>query len=186
MSRRGVKSIKKGFYLLFSLIFVTFVHKEILLTLLRVTLKANMKKIILSAASVLSASPVGDVKVESSVPRNAEEGQVWQDVLDRYGNPDVVVVVDASRGNEPDGAVLVYDAGGMDGGGFFVYDGMVVSKKSVADVTFHNAALPYVANAYYVVVSTKGEKAKKIHIYAGNDVIWAREVCEEIKKCILG
>lgn len=134
MSRRGVKSIKKGFYLLFSLIFVTFVHKEILLTLLRVTLKANMKKIILSAASVLSASPVGDVKVESSVPRNAEEGQVWQDVLDRYGNPDVVVVVDASRGNEPDGAVLVYDAGGMDGGGFFVYDGMVVSKKSVADV----------------------------------------------------
>ena len=31
--------------MLFSLIFVTFVHKEILLTLLRVTLKANMKKI---------------------------------------------------------------------------------------------------------------------------------------------
>lgn len=149
------------------------------------TLNASMKTNFLLAASVLSSSPVGNLKVGSSDSRNSEEGQVWQDVLDKYGNPDVVIVVDASRGNEPDGSVLVYDAGGMDGGGFFVNDGMAVDKKSVADVTFHNAALPYVANAYYIVVSIKDDKEKKIHIYAGKDVIWAREVCEEIKKCIL-
>lgn len=180
-----MKSIKREIYLFFSLICVTFVHEEILLTILDVTLNVDMKKVFLSAASVLSASPVGDVKDENSVSRSAEEEQAWRDVLDEYGNPDVVVIVDASRGNEPNGAVLVYDAGGMDNEGFFVYDGVAVDKKSVVDVTFHNAAMPYVANAYYIVISIKDDNERKIQIYAGNDVMWAREVCEEIKKCIL-
>jgi hypothetical protein len=45
--------------------------------------------------------------------------------------------------------------------------------------------MPYVANAYYIVISIKDGNERKIQIYAGNDVMWAREVCEEIKKCIL-
>ena len=149
------------------------------------TLNMDMKKAILSAASVLSASPVGDVaERDSSAEINEQEG-IWKEVLDRYGNPDVVVVVDASRGNEPAGVVLIYDAGGLDNEGFLVYDGMCVDKKNVIDVTFNNAAVPYVANAYQVVINAKGEGERMIRIQVGNDLIWAREVCEEIKRNIL-
>ena len=92
----------------------------------------DTKKSILSAVSALSMAPVGEAIGEGKDRPSPEEMEgAWKEVVEQYGEPDEVIVVDATRGGETEGVVLAYDLGGQDNGGFLLYEGLVIDKRSV-------------------------------------------------------
>lgn len=97
-----------------------------------------------------------------------------------YGEPAHIIVANATRGNEADGSLLVYDGDGP-GQGFIVYDGIRVSRACITEATFNNAANPYTENNYQIVLTTTDNAHPRIYIPAGPDAAWAGEVLYEIK-----
>ncbi|MBR3123585.1 MAG: hypothetical protein IKN21_02620 [Prevotella sp.] len=100
--------------------------------------------------------------------------QTLDELIARYGDPDDFVLLDATRGNEAVGVLLVYDSDE-----FFVIDGEKVMKSEVEDVTFYNNAIPYLPNEYDVVIKTKGRQ-DPFRLHVGNDGNWAMQVVEQI------
>ena len=145
----------------------------------------DTKKNILSAVSALSMAPVGEAIGEGKDRPSPEEMEgAWKEVVEQYGEPDEVIVVDATRGGETEGVVLAYDLGGQDNGGFLLYEGLVIDKRSVESVTFNNAAIPYVENAYQIILTTTSDSHPQVFIPVGRDVHWTREVLAQIERCI--
>ena len=97
------------------------------------------------------------------------------DLIALYGEPDDFVLLDATRGNEAAGVLLVYDSAGH-----FVINGEKIRKNDIVDVTFNNIAIPYFPNEYQVIFKLKNEK-EPLHIPVGHDVKWALQVVEQIK-----
>ena len=91
--------------------------------------------------------------------------------------PSDTILVNPTRGSEPVGVILVYDDEGL-----FVYDGNVIHKADIVDVTFNNAATPYTPNDYQVVIATRNSACSRIRIPVGADSGWAMEVVAQIKK----
>lgn len=120
---------------------------------------------------------------KDTVIREERKQKTLQDLIYIHGNPDEVIVTDATRGNEIDGVVLAYNKGGLDNKGFLVCNGKVVDKKSITDITFNNNygtafGLP---DEFQVVLSTNEESRPKIHIRAGNDIDTAKEIVTQLK-----
>lgn len=120
---------------------------------------------------------------ENETLEEEPQQQTIQDYITAYGQPDDILVTDVTRGNEPDGAVLIYDKGGKQGNGFLVYNGAVIDKDSITDITFHNKfgtafGLP---DEFLVVLSTNDESQQKVYIRAGNDIDMAQETISLIK-----
>ena len=120
---------------------------------------------------------------ESDTLEDEPRQQTIQDFITTYGQPDDILVTDVTRGNEADGSVLIYDKGGKQGNGFLVYNGIVIDKDSITDITFHNKfgtafGLP---DEFLVVVSTNDESQPKVYIRAGNDIDMAKETITQIK-----
>ena len=112
-----------------------------------------------------------------------QKQQALQDLVTTYGNPDDIIVTDATRGDEIDGVILAYDKGGRDGKGFFVCNGIVIGKASITDITFNNNfgtafGLP---DEFQVVISTNEENHPKCFIRAGNDIETAKGIIMQIK-----
>ena len=97
----------------------------------------------------------------------------------RYGEPDNLVLLNPVKGNDAEGVVLVYDGRGM-----LIVNGEELRKSDVIDVTFCNAAVPYLPNDYQVVLTTRDRQRPEIHLYTGNDVEWTRQAAEEIRGCV--
>ena len=100
--------------------------------------------------------------------------QTLDELIARYGDPDDFVLLDATRGNEAVGVLLVYDAAG-----FFVVNGEKIRKSDIIDVTWNNIAIPYFPNEYQVVIKTK-EADEPLRLHAGNDGKWVMQVVEQI------
>ena len=99
-----------------------------------------------------------------------------QTITDTYGTPDDIIVVNPTRGNELDGVVLVYDEKG-----FLYYNGILLNKNEITDISFFNAATPYMLNDYQIVIKTNSERYPSLYISAGNDLGWAKDVYAQIK-----
>lgn len=97
-------------------------------------------------------------------------------ITNKYGAPDDSIVVNPTRGNEPDGVVLFYDREG-----FLYFNGIVVRKDEITDITFFNSAIPYVGNDYQIAITTNSEEHPNVYIPTGNDLGWANNVLEQIK-----
>ena len=89
------------------------------------------------------------------------------------GTPVDVVVLDPTRSNELDAVILVYPQA-------FVINGERVPRETVRDVTFNNAANPYIAQSYQVVLTTTLPGHPTVSIDVGNDAQWASEVAQQI------
>ena len=112
--------------------------------------------------------------------------QTLQDLINTYGTPDEIIVTDVTRGNEIDGAVLVYNMGGRHGKGFLVCNGAEIDKENITDITFHNKygtafGLP---DEFHVVVSTNDERQPKFYIRAGNDLEMVKDIVAQMKSLI--
>ena len=91
-----------------------------------------------------------------------------------YGEPDDVILVNATRANEAMGVILVYKD-------FFVIEGRRVEKRDITGVTFNNSGTPYARGEYQVIIDIR-QGQEYLHVNAGYDAAWTKDVAEEIKK----
>ena len=96
-----------------------------------------------------------------------------------YGEPDHIIVANATRANEAKGAILVYDSQG-----YMLYDHVRIDKKAISEITFHNAASPYEPNNYQIVIKTTLPDKPTIYIPTGSDITWTQDVLVQIKSAI--
>ena len=98
-----------------------------------------------------------------------------EEVKLKYGEPDDVVVLDASRANELSALILFYTA----------QDVMVVAgeEQKISDmisVMPKNMATPYTVDEYAVIITTKNPQRPSIHLRVGYDGGLAREISAQI------
>ena len=98
-----------------------------------------------------------------------------QTVLDQYGEPDELIILDPTRGNEANSVIAVYKAKGI-----WIIEGEPVERQAIVSATFNNAAVPYTENAYQIILNTTLDHAPLIHLSVGRDLNWAKETFEQI------
>lgn len=91
----------------------------------------------------------------------------------QYGEPEDVILLNAARANEALGVILVYKA-------FLVVEGRRIDKSDITGVTFNNSGTPYAPGEYQVIIATSSQGY--LHVNAGYDAAWTKDVAEEIKK----
>lgn len=91
----------------------------------------------------------------------------------QYGEPEDVILLDAARANEVLGVILAYKA-------FLVVEGRRIDKSDITGVTFNNSGTPYAPSEYQVIIATSSQGY--LHVNAGYDAAWTKDVAEEIKK----
>jgi hypothetical protein len=93
----------------------------------------------------------------------------------KYGEPDDVVVLDASRANELSALVLFYTAQDV-----MVVAGEELKISDMVSVIPKNMATPYTVDEYAVIITTKNPQYPTIHLRVGYDGGLAREIASQI------
>ena len=94
------------------------------------------------------------------------------------GEPDDVVVLDPTRPNEPDGAVLVYRKEGV-----LVFDGKQIPIGKIVEGYVSNSNNnPYLPVAYHILLAMDDKNI--VHIPAGQDFEWAQEALKQLQAAI--
>ena len=93
----------------------------------------------------------------------------------KYGEPDDVVVLDASRANELSALVLFYTAQDI-----MVVAGEELKISDMVSVMPKNMATPYTVDEYAVIITTKNPLRPTIHLRVGYDCGLAREIATQI------
>ena len=93
----------------------------------------------------------------------------------KYGEPDDVVVLDASRANELSTLVLFYTAQDV-----MVVAGEELKISDMVSVIPKNMATPYTVDEYAVIITTKNPQHPTIHLRVGYDGGLAREIASQI------
>lgn len=97
------------------------------------------------------------------------------DLTAEYGEPEDVIILNATRINEAMGVILAYKD-------FFVVEGRRIEKRDIKDVTFNNSGTPYTRDEYQVIIAAGEAQSDYIHVNAGYDAAWTKDVVEQIKK----
>lgn len=142
--------------------------------------KENFLKVIATSLLAVLATPFtllltfwkkkGDDSSESRKNKTVDE------LIAQYGDPDDLVLLDASRGNEAEGVVLVYDKGD-----FLIVNGEKINKSDISEVTFKNAAIAYLPDDYQVILISKNPKIPQIQLHVGYERKWAMRVVEQLQ-----
>ena len=93
----------------------------------------------------------------------------------KYGEPDDVVVLDASRANELSALILFYTTQDV-----MIVEGEELKISDMTDVMPKNMATPYTIDEYAVIINTKNPQHPTIHLRVGYDAGLAREIAEQI------
>ena len=93
----------------------------------------------------------------------------------KYGEPDDVVVLDASRANELSALILFYTAQDV-----MVVAGEELKISDMTSVMPKNMATPYTVDEYAVIITTKNPQHSAIHLRVGYDGGLAREIASQI------
>lgn len=96
------------------------------------------------------------------------------ELIAKYGDPDDIILLDASRGNEVDSVVLVYDS-------MMIINGEKINKSDISEVTFKNAAIAYLPDDYQVILISKNPKIPQIQLHVGYERKWAMKVVEQLQ-----
>ena len=98
-----------------------------------------------------------------------------EEVESKYGEPDDVVVLDASKANELSALILFYTAQDV-----MVVAGEELKISDMISVMPKNMATPYTIDEYAVIITTKNPQHPSIHLRVGYDGGLAREIAEQI------
>ena len=94
------------------------------------------------------------------------------------GEPDDVVVLDPTRPNEPDGAILVYRKEG-----FLLFDGKKFPIDKIVEGSVSNSNNnPYLPVAYHILLGMDDKNI--VHIPVGQDFEWAQEALKQLQAAI--
>ena len=92
------------------------------------------------------------------------------------GEPDDLIVVNPTRVNEPDGAILLYRKEGL-----LVYDGERIPIDRIVDAYVTNVTSnPYVPAVYHILLNLNDGNVA--HIPAGQDAAWAQEALKQLQE----
>ena len=97
------------------------------------------------------------------------------DLIAEYGEPEDVILINATRANEAMGVILAYK-------NFLVVEGRRIEKTDISDVTFNNSGTPYAQGEYQIIIAAGQKQKNYLHINAGYDAAWTMDVVEQIKK----
>ena len=97
------------------------------------------------------------------------------DLIAEYGEPEDVILINATRANEAMGVILAYK-------NFLVVEGHRIEKTDISDVTFNNSGTPYAQGEYQIIIAAGQKQKNYLHINAGYDAAWTMDVVEQIKK----
>ena len=112
-----------------------------------------------------------------SQPERKGRAQTVDDLVVRYGEPDDVLLLVPTLGNDAHGVVLVYKERRQ-----FIINGEVISFDDIEDVTFNNASIAYTPDSYQVVITLKDNPQSYLYLPVGNDNTWALQVVEDIRQ----
>ena len=99
------------------------------------------------------------------------------DLIAQFGEPDDIVLLDATRGNDPDYVVLCYDKS-------LIINGIEIKKSDIAEITFNNAAVAYMPNDYQIIVVPVDPQQPFIHLRVGLDGTRAMQITEQLKAIV--
>ena len=99
----------------------------------------------------------------------------------QYGEPDDMIVVNPTRGNESTGVILVYEQQDL-----LIVNGEPLDKSDIKDVSFSNYAVPFTPNDYRIIITTSlpVRDVIRIPMGAGNDAEYAKEVVRQIRMAL--
>lgn len=114
-------------------------------------------------------------KQAKEVPESRESRKKSVDeLIAKHGDPDDVILLDAAKGNEAEGIVLVYDK-------FMIVNGEKINKSDITEVTFNNAAIAYLPDDYQVILNSKNPKIPPIHLHVGYERKWTMKIVEQLQ-----
>ena len=102
-----------------------------------------------------------------------------EEVEAKYGEPEDVVVLDATKANEPQGVILFYPSQNK-----MIVTGEEMKLSDLEGVMPKNLATPYVADEYAVILTTKDPLRPTIRLRVGYDGGLAGELAAQIDKHI--
>ncbi len=97
--------------------------------------------------------------------------------VEAHGEPEAVVVLDATRSNELNYVVLVYE-------NELIVNGEPIERGKITNVTFNNANNPYVNSDYQLVLTTTIPDKTTVRTRVGSDSQWASEVATQLAQYI--
>ena len=95
------------------------------------------------------------------------------DYVASHGEPEAVFVLDATRSNELDAVVLVYEHE-------IVIEGQPLERDKVSSVTFYNAQNPYVEKEFRLVINTTDPELPSVETPMGCDAQQASEIVTQL------
>lgn len=140
--------------------------------------KDNILKVIAAALSAVLVTPFTLLftwrKKKPEDSSESRKNKTVDELIAKYGDPDDIILLDASRGNEADSVVLVYDS-------TMIINGEKINKSDISEVTFKNAAIAYLPDDYQVILISKNPKIPQIQLHVGYERKWAMKVVEQLQ-----
>lgn len=140
--------------------------------------KDNILKVIAAALSAVLVTPFTLLftwrKKKPEDSSESRKNKTVDELIAKYGDPDDIILLDASRGNEAEGVVLVYDS-------MMIINGEKINKSDISEVTFKNAAIAYLPDDYQVILNSKNPKIPQIQLHVGYERKWAMKVVEQLQ-----
>lgn len=140
--------------------------------------KDNILKVIAAALSAVLVTPFTLLftwrKKKPEDSSESRKNKTVDELIAKYGDPNDIILLDASRGNEADSVVLVYDSTMM-------INGEKINKSDISEVTFKNAAIAYLPDDYQVILISKNPKIPQIQLHVGYERKWAMKVVEQLQ-----
>ena len=130
---------------------------------------------------LLLAIPIGYFfinRLEKAAPKRVTYANI-EEVEAKYGQPDDVVVLNATRANELQALMLFYKA--LDK---VIVCGEEMRLSDLEGVMSKNMATPYTVDEYAVVIATKDPLRPTIHLRVGYDGGLAGELAAQIDRHI--
>ena len=140
--------------------------------------KDNILKVIAAALSAVLVTPFTLLftwrKKKPEDSSESRKNKTVDELIAQYGDPDDIILLDASRGNEADSVVLVYDT-------MMIINGEKINKSDISEVTFKNAAIAYLPDDYQVILISKNPNIPPIQLHVGYERKWAMKVVEQLQ-----
>ncbi|MBQ5970894.1 MAG: hypothetical protein IJL45_00600 [Prevotella sp.] len=97
------------------------------------------------------------------------------EVTTLYGEPDDVVVLDATRANELTALILFYNTRGI-----AIVDSHEIAINDITGVAPKNLAIPYMPDDYGIVLSTSLPVCSTIQLSVAGEMGFAQEIASQI------
>ena len=130
---------------------------------------------------LLLAIPIGYFfinRLEKAAPKRITYANI-EEVEAKYGQPDDVVVLNATRANELQALMLFYKSQDK-----VIVCGEEMRLSDMEGVMMKNMATPYTVDEYAVVIATKDPQRPTIHLRVGYDGVLAGELTAQIDRHI--